>query len=105
MDTNALITILNREIRDNFPDFTGIWFIGSRSRGESRTDSDYDFVFTFAHQPDWREKNKLYDIIAEVEVREQIVIDGKAYGEKELKTIWTPFREKVLKEGFFYDAA
>ena len=38
------------------------------------------------------------------EIKENIVIDIKAYQESDLKKIWTPFREKVIKEGIFYGA-
>ncbi len=35
--------------------------------------------------------------MAELEIKEIIVIDIKVYGEKDLKQVWTPFRKKVWK--------
>ncbi|MBF0273660.1 MAG: hypothetical protein HQK84_00345 [Nitrospinae bacterium] len=100
-----LIQSINRAIKKEFPDLKGTYFIGSRMKGKAvHQYTDYDFVFALGHKPDWREKNKLYDILAVFEVKEDIVIDGKAYDEKELKNVWTPFRNSVLNEGVFYAA-
>jgi predicted nucleotidyltransferase len=67
-------------------------------------DSDYDLLLTFGHKLNWQEKNQIYDLIADIELKEKIIIDIKAYHERDLKDRWTPFREKVLKEGIFYGA-
>lgn len=91
-------------MKSDFSDFKGTYFFGSRSRNKARADSDYDLLFSFGHRPDWREKNKIYDLVAEVEIKEHVVIDAKAYSDQELKSVWTPFREKVLKEGVFFGA-
>ncbi len=106
-EANAIhiISQVNRLLAEHFPDFKGTYFFGSRSRGDHTRDSDYDLLLTFGHKPNWQEKNRIYDLIAEIELKELLVIDIKAYDEKELKGTWTPFREKVLKEGIFYGAA
>jgi predicted nucleotidyltransferase len=104
MKLNALIKAVNRLIGAHFNDFKGTYFFGSRSRGDSSPDSDYDLLLTFGHKLNWKEKNKIYDLIAEIEMKENIVIDIKAYQESELKNVWTPFREKVVNEGIFYGA-
>ena len=104
MTDTALIRKINRLIKSHFADFKGSYFFGSRTRGDGGSDSDYDLLLTFAHKPDWREKNQIYDLIADIEIKERVVIDIKAYQDSELKSVWTPFREKVLKEGIFYGA-
>ena len=104
MDVKRLINKINRVIKAGFPGFKGTFFFGSRSREDYSQDSDYDILLTFEHKPHWKEKNKIYDLIAEIELQEQITIDIKAYSEKELKTIWTPFREQVLTHGTFHAA-
>lgn len=92
-------------LKSHFIDFRGTYFFGSRSRGDNDNDSDYDLLLTFGHKLNWKEKNHIYDLIAEIELKENVVIDIKAYQENELKNVWTPFREKVMKEGIFYGAA
>jgi predicted nucleotidyltransferase len=105
MRVDALIEQVNQLIGANFNEFKGTYFFGSGSRGDSSKDSDYDLLLTFGHKLNWKEKNRIYDLIAEIELKEMIVIDLKAYQESELKKVWTPFREKVVKEGIFYGAA
>lgn len=102
MKTKALVKQVNDLMKFHFADFKGTYFFGSRSRGDSTDDSDYDLLLTFGHKLNWKEKNQVFDLIAEIELKENIVIDIKAYHESELKGVWTPFREKVLKEGIFY---
>jgi predicted nucleotidyltransferase len=105
MNVNQLIKQINALISSHFSDFRGTYFFGSRSRGDNSEDSDYDILLTFGHKLHWKEKNLLYDLIAEIEIEKKIVIDLKAYQESEFKNLWTPFREKVIKEGVFYGAA
>lgn len=104
MKATSLIKQVNRVIKSHFADFKGTYFFGSRSKDRHAQDSDYDLLLTFDHKLDWQEKNRLYDLIAEIEIKEDVVIDIKAYQDKELRNRWTPFREKVLKEGIFYGA-
>jgi predicted nucleotidyltransferase len=101
MKEKALIKQINNLMKSHFADFKGTYFFGSRLRGDSSEDSDYDLLLTFDHKLSWRKKNKIYDLIAEIELKENVVIDIKAYQEWELKNRWTPFREKVVKEGVF----
>ncbi|MCP4151651.1 MAG: nucleotidyltransferase domain-containing protein [bacterium] len=105
MNINELISLVNVSVKAHFPDFKGTYFFGSRAKGNYTEESDYDFLLTFGHRLNWREKNQLYDLIAEIEMQKMIVIDVKAYQESELTGRWTPFREKVIREGIFYGAA
>jgi len=105
MKIKTLIKEVNQMISLHFSDFRGIYFFGSRRRGDNAKDSDYDLLLTFGHKLNWKEKNLVYDLIAEIEIKESIVIDLKVYHESELKKVWTPFREKVMEEGIFYGAA
>jgi predicted nucleotidyltransferase len=104
MNAKKLIKQVNRVIKVHFSDFIGTYFFGSRAGNTYSKDSDYDLLLTFGHQLDWQEKNKIYDLIADIELKEKIIIDIKAYHERDFKDRWTPFREKVLKEGIFYGA-
>ena len=104
MQIKSLIEKVNRAIKSQFEDFKGTYFFGSRVRKDNREDSDYDLLLTFDHKLNWKEKNQIYDLIAEIELTENVVIDIKAYQENELRNQWTPFRERVLEEGIFYGA-
>lgn len=93
---------LARELVRVFPDYRGVYFYGSRARGEERSGSDYDMVFLFEHKPDWREKQRARDIIYAKELEYEIVIDSHFYAREEIENSSTPFRETVRDEGFFY---
>ena len=105
MKVKALISQVNDTVKSHFEDFKGTYFFGSRSRSAGGEESDYDLLLTFGHRLNWKEKNRIYDLIAEIELKEKVVVDIKAYGENDLREVWTPFREKVIKEGIFYGAA
>ena len=104
MNVKLLVEKVNRVIKAHFADFKGAYFFGSRAKEKYSEDSDYDILLTFNHELNWKEKNQVYDLIAEIELKENVIIDIKAYQDSDLKNKWTPFREKVLKEGIFYGA-
>ncbi len=102
MDIQAFIQTINTVLKKTFADYQGVYFIGSRSRGDYREDSDYDMVFVFQVKPDWRKKDKVREIVYRKELEHDIVIDGKYYAYDEIKNYHTPFQEVVYKEGKFY---
>ena len=102
MDIQRFIHVINTELQRTFADYQGLYFIGSRSRGEHREESDYDLVFVFQAKPDWRKKDHIRDIVYRNEVEHGIVIDGKYYAHDEITDYHTPFQEVVYNEGKFY---
>ena len=104
MKTETLIQEINKLVKSHFSDLLGTYFYGSRARKDFSEDSDYDLLLSFDHKLNWKQKNLIYNLIAEIEMKERIVIDVKAYWKKDLFEVWTPFREKVIKEGIFYAA-
>ncbi len=102
MNINKIINSINNELKKNFIDYRGVYFIGSRSRGDNQEFSDYDMVFIFSKKLDWRKKDMVRDVVYRKELEYEIVIDGKYYAQEEIENYLTPFRETVLKEGQFY---
>ncbi|GAF78765.1 unnamed protein product, partial [marine sediment metagenome] len=88
MDIKLLIQQVNKLIKSHFADFKGTYFFGSRVHNNFTEDSDYDLLLTFEHKLNWKEKNLIYDIIADIEMKERIIIDIKTYYDRELKEIW-----------------
>ncbi len=99
-----VIRELNARLKEQYSDFSGITFFGSRHRGDFRVDSDFDIVVLFATKPLWKKENDVLDMIYETELKYDFVIDAKVYHENEIKECNTPFRETVLTEGTFYAA-
>ena len=102
MDANILIQSINKELKKMFIDYRGVYFFGSRSRGDENKDSDYDMVFVFDVKPDWRKKDKVREVVYRKELEYNMVIDGKYYAQEEIQNYLTPFREVVFREGKFY---
>lgn len=88
---------VNKDLKKIFVDYQGLYFLGSRSRGDYREDSDYDMVFVFYSKPDWRKKDKIREIVYRKELEYDIVIDSKYYAQEEIENYRTPFRETVYK--------
>ncbi|MEE4358262.1 MAG: nucleotidyltransferase domain-containing protein [Desulfococcaceae bacterium] len=93
---------INADLKSVFPDYTGLYYFGSRSRGDNREYSDYDMVFVFRTKPDWKKKEQIREFVYHKEVEYDMVIDGKYYSQKEIEDYQTPFLETVSKEGKFY---
>jgi len=93
---------INANLKSVFQDYLGLYFFGSRSRGDSREHSDYDMVFVFRKKPDWKKKEDIRNIVYSREVEYGMVVDGKYYSQEEVENCRTPFLESVCKEGKFY---
>jgi predicted nucleotidyltransferase len=91
-------------VKSKFTDFNGFYFFGSRAENRNSPDSDYDLLLLFGHKPSWQEKNIVYDILAQIEISEQVVLDAQIYSEEDFKEKWTPFRQNVMEKGIFYGA-
>jgi predicted nucleotidyltransferase len=102
MDIHAFILNINRELKAVFSDYRGVYFFGSRQRGDYRDDSDYDLVFVFDTSPDWRKEDRIRALVYQQEVEHDLIIDGKYYAQDEIEFCRTPFCETVYKEGEFY---
>ncbi len=104
INIEKLIDEINELVKSHISGLLGTYFYGSRARIDYAEESDYDVLLSFDHKLNWKQKNLIYDLIAEIEMKKKIEIDVKAYWIKDLTEVWTPFREKVMKEGIFYEA-
>lgn len=102
MDIETLIDGMNRNLKRRFSDYRGVYFFGSRQRGDFQEDSDYDLVFVFDVKPDWRKEDHIRDIVYQQAVEHDVIIDGKYYAQDDIEHYRTPFCETVYKEGKFY---
>lgn len=97
-----IIRELNSVLSDKYSDFKGIYFFGSRRKNNFKTDSDYDMVFSFDREIDWKLRKEIIKVVYDIELKYDIFIDAKVYNIKDILEPVTPFRQAVLNEGIFY---
>jgi predicted nucleotidyltransferase len=79
-----------------------IYWFGSRSRGEGREDSDYDFLIATREPIPAADRHLVSDISVGLTGKYRKVMDVHYADEKRLdrgRTLLTPFRARVLEEG------
>lgn len=99
-----LINELSKILKKKYPDFKGIYFYGSRAKGSFSEDSDYDVVYVFDREIDWRFEYEVKDIIYDYELKYEFFLDNRIYNYKDIQNPSTPFRFNVKSEGIFYGA-
>lgn len=95
---NILRLVKNR-IKEVDPDSRIVLF-GSRARGQSRKDSDWDFLILSNRKVDRDFQNRIFDTLFEVELETDEVLTGIVQN----LTIWndlklTSFYQNVLRDG------
>ena len=101
---NKLIEELNGELKKLYPDYKGVYFHGSRLNEKAQEESDYDLVFIFEREIDWKFEEEIWRIVYNYDLKYNIVIDARIYSSKEIKTPVTPFKESVLTQSKYYAA-
>jgi uncharacterized protein len=94
-----LLRLVKSRIKEVDPD-SRILLFGSRARGESRKDSDWDFLILSNRTVDRDFQNRIYDTLFEVELETDEVLTGIVQN----LTIWddfklTSFYQNVLRDG------
>jgi predicted nucleotidyltransferase len=94
-----LLRLVKNRIREVDPD-SRILLFGSRARGESRKDSDWDFLILSNRTVDRDFQNRIYDTLFEVELETDEVLTGIVQN----LIIWndlkmTFFYQNVLRDG------
>ncbi|MBS1515885.1 MAG: nucleotidyltransferase domain-containing protein [Bacteroidetes bacterium] len=102
MTDDKIIKEISAEMKSKFSDFYGIYFFGSRARGEGNNESDIDIAVLFDRKIDWRFEGIIFDIITEYMLKYDIILDVKVYSKEDILKPITRFRYTVKKEGIFY---
>ena len=104
MISENVINEIKKIVKEKYPDFKGVYFYGSRVKGNHRIDSDYDIVLVFDREIEWRFEKEVIYLIYDFMLKYDIVIDCTIYSEIDILDPATPFRENVKKQGLFYAA-
>lgn len=99
---DSIIDKIKQTLSERYEDFKGIYFYGSRVRGDNNQDSDYDIVIVFDREIDWKFKNEVRSIVYLFMVENDLLIDCKVISQKGISDPSTPFEVNVKKEGIYY---
>lgn len=103
MNEKKLINEFSKLLREKYKDFKGIYFFGSRAKGNYKKDSDIDLVLLF-NEVNRDKKMDIYGILSELMYKYDIFIDIHIMTYEMLK--FNPFfYEEVVEKGQFYEAA
>jgi predicted nucleotidyltransferase len=86
----------------NYSDFAGVYFYGSRVRGDYKADSDYDLIFVFERNINWKFKEEIRHLIYEYEDRYDLFVDSKILSAGEMDMNRMPLIQNVKDTGIFY---
>ncbi|MBN1971057.1 MAG: nucleotidyltransferase domain-containing protein [Candidatus Delongbacteria bacterium] len=98
----AILSSITSQIKAKHPDFTGVYFFGSRVKGYATDESDYDIAFIFDRLVDRKLKSEIISLVYDYEVQNDIIIDVLVYSKEDIENTTTPFRDNVKNEGIFY---
>lgn len=100
IDTEKLIKELKQKLSEEFPDFIGIHFFGSRAKGSYHKESDLDLVILF-DEVNYEKKKEVWKIIGKCEYENNIFIDANMMTRKDFT--YNPFfYNEVIKYGTYY---
>ncbi len=100
---DKVIKELTSELSNEFRDFKGVYFYGSRARQTESEESDYDIVAVFDFV-DRSKRMKIWGIVGEIEYKFDVFLDLHPMTREELE--FNPYYyEQVVKNGIFYEAA
>lgn len=109
-ESEKLITSLVEKLQNQFDDFKGLYFYGSRMQDNHKNNSDYDFILQF--DKIYYEKSLIIaGIVTDIEYIFDEIIDYKiftTFGKKSISHIRNKvnpiFIEHVIDNGIFYAA-
>ena len=80
----------------------GLYLFGSRANDTFNEDSDYDVAIILNKKVDWKNKDKVREVIYDIMLENDIVIDSHIYSKEEIDLSITPLRESIKSTGIFY---
>ena len=97
-----MIKEISVHLKNEYRDFLGIYYYGSRVQGNYKPDSDYDLLFIFDRKVEWQFKEEIRHLIYEYEGRFNIIIDSKIISRNEIDMNRMPLIQEVKKYGIYY---
>jgi predicted nucleotidyltransferase len=99
---SKVIQELSQTLKNKYPDFKGIYFFGSRLRGDYNKDSDYDIAIIFDRKIDWRFEDEITSVVYRFELKYDIFLDHYIFNYLDILHPITPLRDIIKNEGKYY---
>lgn len=100
---NKIIQELNKLIKEQFPDFKGLYLYGSQVKGNFHKDSDIDVVAIF-DEINWDKNFELAGITCELMYKYDVYVDLHSYTLEKLERNPVYYNE-VVNKGIYYATA
>ncbi|GMU86818.1 MAG: hypothetical protein AMXMBFR48_20590 [Ignavibacteriales bacterium] len=78
MESDEIIRQLNLRLSQNFPDYQGVYFFGSRLKGDFTEESDYDVVLIF-DELDYPKRLEIAGVLNRLEYELDVFFDCKLF--------------------------
>jgi predicted nucleotidyltransferase len=79
---------LHNRLKNRFEDeLSDIVLFGSRLKGESNADSDYDLLIILKHKPNWELEREISDICYDIDLKYNVITDTLVISEPELQNL------------------
>lgn len=98
---NAIKTCLNTQLGDKLK---YVILFGSRAWGKAKTYSDYDLLIVLAQNYDWRMREKISEILYEIDLNYDICTQPLVISEDEINNSLRgtqPIIQKALQKGIY----
>lgn len=94
---DAILAEAVRRIREHFSPAHVVLF-GSRARGESGADSDYDLLVVMREAVDWRAAGRIYGVLRGIDANFDILTESLADWQR-LRELRPSFEHRIATEG------
>jgi predicted nucleotidyltransferase len=99
---DTFIAKVSKLLKEQYKEFAGIYFFGSRVKGNYTSYSDYDLLFVFDRDINWKFEREIRHILYKYESEFEMLIDPKVVNLNQIKDPTSPFILNVKNEGIFY---
>ncbi len=103
MDNDFIMNTINDSFKAVFNGYKGLYLYGSRAKGTSKEDSDYDIIILLERKMTPQEKSDVYGEMSRLMYELHIFMDTQFLTQEELEYDIFFYRE-VVNYGKFYKA-
>jgi len=97
-----IINDLKTLLKNKYSEFEGVYFFGSRAKGNATAKSDYDLALIFSREIDRSFRDEVIELVYELDLKYDVILDVKVFSANDILYPITPFRYNIKNEGIYY---